>query len=33
MPGLNRKNSAPWTNIARRLIHAAWNGENQPDRL
>ena len=33
MPGLNRKNSAPWTNIARRLIHAALNGENQPERL
>ncbi len=33
MPGLNRKNSAPWTNIARRLIQAAANGENQPDRL
>ena len=33
MPGLNRKNSAPWTNIARRLIQAAWNGENQPERL
>ncbi len=33
MPGLKRKNSAPWMNIARRLIQAAANGENQPDRL
>src|ERR1035437_5348791 len=33
IPGLKRKNSAPCTNIARRLIHAAWKGENHPDRL
>src|SRR6478735_7262816 len=32
-PGLNRKKSAPYTNIARRLIQAACQGENQPDRL
>ncbi len=33
LPGLNKKNSAPWMNMARRLIQAAWNGENQPERL
>src|SRR6187551_149881 len=32
-PGLNRKKSAPYTNIACRLIQAACQGENQPERL
>src|SRR6478736_9533012 len=32
-PGLNKKKSAPYTNMARRLIQAACQGENQPERL
>src|SRR5215217_8786474 len=32
-PGRKRKNSAPWTNIARMLIHAAAKGDSHPDRL
>src|SRR4051794_8697304 len=32
-PGLNKKKSAPYTNIACRLIQAACHGENQPERL
>src|SRR6188768_1283235 len=32
-PGLNKKKFAPYTNIARRLIQAAYQGENQPERL
>ena len=32
-PGTNVKKSTPYTNMARRLIQAAFHGENQPSRL